>query len=61
MPGHRFSAPTSRGTEEVLAQELTALGLLDVTPGRGVVWFRGPLAHGYRACLWSRVRRPWAS
>lgn len=50
-----FVAPTTRGTEPLLAFELRALGAEDVEETRGAVRFRGPLALGYRACLWSRV------
>ncbi len=49
-----FVATTTRGAEEVLVDELRELGL-DPTAGRGAVTFSGPLEHGYRACLWSRV------
>ena len=53
--GPRFFCTASRGTEEVLAQELRELGLLPVEPGRGGVAFGSSLEHAYRACLWSRV------
>ena len=49
-----FVATTTRGAEEVLADELRELGLTP-KPGRGAVSFSGPLEHGYRACLWSRT------
>ncbi len=49
-----FVATTTRGAEEVLADELAELGL-SPKPGRGAVTFSGPLEHGYRACLGSRV------
>jgi 23S rRNA (guanine2445-N2)-methyltransferase / 23S rRNA (guanine2069-N7)-methyltransferase len=51
----RFFATASRGTEEVLAGELRALGLAGVDVGRGGVAFGETLEHGYRACMWSRV------
>ena len=51
---HRFVAPTSRGTEALLAAELQALGAQEVVEARGAVRFRGPLAVAYRALLWSR-------
>ena len=61
----RFTAVTARGTEEVLARELTALGAQGVAPGRGFVAFEGELADAYRACMFvrsgSRVLMPIAS
>jgi 23S rRNA G2445 N2-methylase RlmL len=51
----RFFAMTSRGLSEVLAQELTDLGLEKVSRGQGGVYFEGPWAHCYRANLRSRV------
>lgn len=50
-----FVAPTTMGTEELLAAELTALGGTEVELLKGAVRFRGPLNVGYRAALWSRV------
>jgi 23S rRNA (guanine2445-N2)-methyltransferase / 23S rRNA (guanine2069-N7)-methyltransferase len=50
-----FVATCTRGAEEVLAAELTALGLGPCTTDRGAVSFGGPLDHGYTACLWSRI------
>ncbi len=50
-----FTATTTLGGEEALTQELRAIGLQRVVPGRGHVKFMGDLADGYRACLWSRV------
>ncbi len=52
---HRFFATASRGTEQVLAEELGALGIPGVEAERGGVAFGQRLADGYRACLWSRV------
>ena len=52
---HRLHATTARGLEEVLADELRALGAGEVTPGRAVVSFTGDLALGYQACLWCRT------
>ncbi len=52
---HSFIAPTSRGTEGVLAAELRALGAAGVEEVRGAVRFEGPLSTAYRALLWSRV------
>ncbi len=48
-------ATCARGTQAVLAEELSALGATDVEPRPGAVAFRGPLELAYRACLWSRV------
>ncbi|MCB9761522.1 MAG: hypothetical protein H6739_16885 [Alphaproteobacteria bacterium] len=50
-----FTATCAPGLEEALAAELHGLGLAQVRPGRRAVTFAGPLADGYRACLWSRV------
>src|SRR5262245_36127872 len=50
-----YFATAARGTEEVLAEELRALGAEDVTPRWAGVEFTGPLELGYRVCLWSRV------
>jgi 23S rRNA (guanine2445-N2)-methyltransferase / 23S rRNA (guanine2069-N7)-methyltransferase len=50
-----FFASASRGTEEVLAEELRELGLRRVAAGRGGVSFGEGLDEAYRACLWSRV------
>ena len=52
---HQLHATTARGLEEVLADELRALGAGEVTPGRAVVSFAGDLVLGYRACLWCRT------
>lgn len=52
---HDFFATTAKGLEEVLAQELSALGAERVVAGRAGVAFGGRLAVAYRACLWSRV------
>ncbi len=50
-----FFAPTARGTAQVAADELRALGLQDVRAQAGGVSFRGDLAAGYRALLGARV------
>ncbi len=50
-----FFATTPRGVERVLASELRTLGGEHVREARGGVSFGGPLATGYRACLWSRL------
>jgi len=51
----RFFASTARGTEAVLVEELSELGLGAVEERRGGAAFEGDLGAGYRACLWSRV------
>jgi 23S rRNA G2445 N2-methylase RlmL len=60
-----FFATTARGLEDVLAEELTRLGVRKVTPTNGGVSFAGSLTDGYRACLWlrtaNRVLQPIAS
>ena len=50
-----FFATVPRGMEPLLADELRALGAHAVNMGRAGVAFRGELATGYRACLWSRT------
>ncbi|HLT38198.1 MAG TPA: THUMP domain-containing protein, partial [Enhygromyxa sp.] len=54
MP-HEFHATTPRGSEDLLVAELTALGVEAPRARNGGVAFAGPLALGYRACLWSRL------
>ena len=51
----RFFAPCPRGLEQVLADELAALGAVQVSPTDGGVGFSGPFTLGYRVCLWSRI------
>jgi 23S rRNA (guanine2445-N2)-methyltransferase / 23S rRNA (guanine2069-N7)-methyltransferase len=51
----KFFATASKGTEQVLADELAALGIRRVEAGRGGVGFGDRLEDGYRACLWSRI------
>lgn len=50
-----FFATAPRGLEELLAAELTAMGLDGVRVRRGGAEFAGELASAYRACLWSRL------
>lgn len=52
---HRFIATTPRGLEDLLAEELTGMGLAATRSSAGAVEFEGELAAAYRACLWSRV------
>ena len=51
----RFFASTPKGTEALLARELTALGATKIRVQSAGVAFAGTLETGYRACLWSRV------
>ena len=51
----KFFATTAKGMEELLADELRALGSSAVAQQRAGVSFSGPLDIAYRACLWSRV------
>ena len=48
-------ATVPRGLEQVLAEELRALGAERVRPARAGVAFAGDLELAYRACLWSGV------
>jgi len=50
-----FFATASAGTEDLLADELRALGLRGVRSGRGGAHFAGTLEDAMRACLWSRI------
>ena len=49
-----YYAPCTLGLEEVLAEELRALGASEVEAGRGGARFRGNRKLGYAACLWLR-------
>jgi putative N6-adenine-specific DNA methylase len=51
----RFFATAAKGTEVLLGEELTELGLPEVRPARGGVYFGLSEEHAYRACLWSRI------
>jgi 23S rRNA (guanine2445-N2)-methyltransferase / 23S rRNA (guanine2069-N7)-methyltransferase len=48
-------ATCARGLEDVLAQELRAVGAQRVRPARAGVSFAGGLKVAYAACLWSRT------
>lgn len=50
-----FFATTAKGVEEVLAREMTGLGLGGVTMEKGGVRFTGDLSACYRANLWLRT------
>jgi 23S rRNA (guanine2445-N2)-methyltransferase / 23S rRNA (guanine2069-N7)-methyltransferase len=52
---HDYYATAPRGAEDLLAAELTALGIEGPKPRTGGVAFAGSLSLGYRACLWSRT------
>ncbi len=51
----RYFATCARGLENVLADELRALGAAEVKPGRGGVAFAGERPLLYRANLWLRT------
>jgi len=48
-------ATCARGVEDVLAEELKAIGARDVKAARAGVAFRGDIRTAYAACLWSRT------
>jgi 23S rRNA (guanine2445-N2)-methyltransferase / 23S rRNA (guanine2069-N7)-methyltransferase len=50
-----FFATAPQGLIELLADELRALGATGVRLQPAGCYFRGPLALGYRVCLWSRL------
>jgi 23S rRNA (guanine2445-N2)-methyltransferase / 23S rRNA (guanine2069-N7)-methyltransferase len=50
-----YIATVTRGAENVLADELTELGMKDIRTFRGAVGFHGGLNDAYRACMYSRV------
>jgi 23S rRNA (guanine2445-N2)-methyltransferase / 23S rRNA (guanine2069-N7)-methyltransferase len=52
---HRFFATAARGTESLLAKEISDLGAVQVNEHRAGVSFAGTLETAYRVCLWSRV------
>jgi len=52
---HTYFATVPLGLEQVLAEELLALGATEVKEGRAGVSFKGSLATGYRACFWLRT------
>ena len=52
---HILFATAPQGLEDLLATELSGIGLDSVKVGRGGVTFESDLAGAYRACLWSRV------
>ncbi|RQW87413.1 MAG: RNA methyltransferase, partial [Geobacter sp.] len=50
-----FFATAAKGVEEVLADELSRLGVSGVTLEKGGVRFKGDMATCYRANLWLRT------
>ncbi len=50
-----FFATCPKGLEELLAQELTALGAHNIKITRAGVNFEGQMIDAYRVCLWSRL------
>ena len=55
MSSPRYFATAARHLETLLAAELRALGVPEVTETRAGVRFGAGLADAYRVCLWSRV------
>lgn len=55
MLEHEYFVTCPKGLEYVLADELAALDLTVMRQAPAGVWAAGPLAAGYRACLWSRL------
>lgn len=51
----RFFATAAKGTEPLLRDELTELGLPRVRADRGGVHFGAESRDAFRACLWSRI------
>ncbi|KAA1193900.1 bifunctional 23S rRNA (guanine(2069)-N(7))-methyltransferase RlmK/23S rRNA (guanine(2445)-N(2))-methyltransferase RlmL [Pseudohalioglobus sediminis] len=54
-PADRWFAACPRGLENLLLDELLALGAESARETVAGVYFHGPLSIGYRACLWSRL------
>jgi 23S rRNA (guanine2445-N2)-methyltransferase / 23S rRNA (guanine2069-N7)-methyltransferase len=52
---HEFFATAPHGAEDLLVTELASLGVEGARQRSGGVSFEGPLALGYRVCLWSRL------
>lgn len=50
-----FFATAAKGMEQLLADELKALGASEIKAVRAGVSFQGTLETAYRACLWSRT------
>ena len=54
-PQEPWFATCPKGLEALLAVELTTLGAISTRETVAGVYFDGPLALAYRACLWSRL------
>lgn len=50
-----FYATCPKGLEDLLAQEIQALGVIEPRQTIGAVYFDGALAVAYELCLWSRL------
>ena len=55
MSQETFFATVPHGAEDLLVTELSSLGVEGSRQRAGGVSFEGPLALGYRVCLWSRL------
>ncbi len=51
----RFFATAAKGTETLLGDELREIGVPEVRPARGGVYFGLGPPDAYRVCLWSRI------
>jgi putative N6-adenine-specific DNA methylase len=51
----KFFVTSAKGLEELVAAELTALGISDSRTERGGVSFNGSFEEGCKACLWLRT------
>ncbi|MDC0612323.1 bifunctional 23S rRNA (guanine(2069)-N(7))-methyltransferase RlmK/23S rRNA (guanine(2445)-N(2))-methyltransferase RlmL [Vibrio sp.] len=51
----QYLAITSNGLENLLAEELAEIGVIDPKPVQAGVRFNADLALAYRCCLWSRI------
>jgi 23S rRNA (guanine2445-N2)-methyltransferase / 23S rRNA (guanine2069-N7)-methyltransferase len=50
-----WTATCPKGMEQLLADELGAIGAIEIKKTVTAVHFHGPLETAYRACLWSRI------
>jgi putative N6-adenine-specific DNA methylase len=51
----KFFVTSAKGLEELVAAELTVLGISDIRKERGGVFFNGSFEEGCKACLWLRT------
>jgi 23S rRNA (guanine2445-N2)-methyltransferase / 23S rRNA (guanine2069-N7)-methyltransferase len=51
---HRLVASCAAGLEGLVVREVASFAGMEINESKGVVSWRGDLASGYRACLWSR-------